>query len=62
MTTATIEIGCLHRSTPEDTPCADCAVHDRCDVCHGPTYRISLIDGSVESLDHRECRLLGEVA
>ena len=40
-------------------PCADLA---RCDVCHGPSYRLSLVDRTIEPLDHGECSLLAAAA
>ncbi|MDX1657907.1 MAG: hypothetical protein R3343_03715 [Nitriliruptorales bacterium] len=42
--------------------CRLCAELARCDVCHGPSYRVSLIDRTIEPLDHGECSLLATAA
>lgn len=42
----------------EQVPTAE----ERCPLCHGPLYRISLVDGTLESLDHGECLLLSQAA
>ena len=51
---------CVHGPADSDTSvCPACAEDQRCEFCNGPTHRISLVDGTIEGLDHRECQLLG---
>lgn len=66
-----------NRTSPEATPrCAHCGTHTghgsavcrscaedaRCTVCHAHLYRVSLLDGAIEPLDHDECALLAQAA
>lgn len=58
---------CAHCKTSLDRAqqhaiCRSCAEIVRCDVCHGPVYRVSLLTRRVEPLDHLECMLLHAAA
>lgn len=56
---------CAHCGTttgPGVTVCRDCGEEARCTVCRAHLYRVSLIDGHVESLDHADCALLVDAA
>lgn len=46
-----------HGHVPEDPRASE-----RCEFCQGPLYRVSLLDGTLEALDHRDCVLLSEAA
>lgn len=50
------------REEPFGDRLGDARADERCEFCHGPLYRVSLLDGELEPLDHRECALLSQAA